>query len=77
MNIETRKLNVIKKITLLKDDNILSEIENILKSSDWWDELPTEVKKSIDEGIEQAKKGETMSHEDVIKEAREKYGLKK
>ncbi len=77
MNIETRKLNVIKKITLLKDDNILSEIENILKSSDWWDELPAEVKKSIDKGIEQAKKGETMSHEDVIKEAREKYGLKK
>ena len=77
MTIETRKLSIINKITMLNDDNILSEIESILSSSDWWDELPLEVKNSIDEGLTQAEKEETIPHEKVLKEAREKYGLRK
>jgi len=77
MSIETRKLNIINKITSLNDDVILTEIEKILRTSDWWDELPQEAQDAIDEGIEQVEKGKTIPHEDVLREAREKYGLKK
>lgn len=76
MNIETRKINLIHWITRLTDEGVLEQIESLKnKDSDWWDELPESVKNSVEKGIEQADNGETVPHENVIKEVKAKYGL--
>lgn len=54
------------------------EIEKIFsneKPKDWWDELPEEVKESIMEGLDDVEKGNVFTHEQVISEARQKYGF--
>ncbi len=44
-------------------------------TEDWWDELPMEVQESIVEGLNDIKVGNTFSHEQVIREAKQKYGF--
>jgi len=45
------------------------------KPEDWWDELPMEVQKSIFEGLNEIKERNTFSHEQVVCEAKQKYGF--
>jgi predicted transcriptional regulator len=53
------------------DFQLLEEIEIMLLNQntkqDFWDLLTASQKKSIERGIEQASKGETVAHDDVIK----------
>jgi hypothetical protein len=52
------------------DVQLLEEIEIMLVKKtkhDFWDSLPASQRKSIERGIEQASKGETTAHEDVMK----------
>ena len=45
-----------------------------LKSkSDFWNELPENIKLSIERGLSQAEKNELFSNENILQEAREKY----
>lgn len=50
------------------------EIENE-EEDDWWDDLPEHVLKAIDEGLEDIKKGNVITHEEFLK--RNKRWLKK
>lgn len=50
------------------------EIENE-EEEDWWDDLPLEVQKAVDEGLEDIKKGNVITHEEFLK--RNKRWLKK
>jgi predicted transcriptional regulator len=56
------------------DLNLLEEVKLMLSgqnlTQDFWEDLPESQRKSIERGIEQAAKGETVAHEDVMK----KYG---
>jgi len=56
------------------DLNLLEEVKLMLSgqnlTQDFWEDLPESQRKSIERGIEQASKGETVAHEDVMK----KYG---
>ena len=54
---------------------IIHQILQIEDEQDWWDDLPKEVQEAIDEGIEQANKGQVFSHETFLK--RNKLWLKK
>jgi predicted transcriptional regulator len=53
------------------DVQLLEEIEIMLLNQntkqDFWDVLPASQKESIERGVEQAAKGETTAHEDVLK----------
>jgi len=69
MNVETLRLQIINEITDLKDVKILNQIKAVLTKNekDWWDELSTEEKASLDAGIDQIKKGQILSHNEVKK----------
>jgi hypothetical protein len=56
----------------------LLEVERLFQnenSADWWDGLPDEVQESIMEGIKDIEKGNSYLHDQMIQEARLKYGL--
>jgi predicted transcriptional regulator len=56
----------------------LIEVDRLFQkenSADWWDELPEEIQESILEGMKDIEKGNSFSHDQVIQEARQKYGF--
>ena len=78
MDIQTLKLDLVKKIINLEKPGLLMKINQLLlneKTTDWWDKLPQEVQDSILEGLDDIHKGNLYSHEQVIEEARQKYGF--
>ncbi|MDP3915497.1 MAG: hypothetical protein Q8R96_17360 [Bacteroidota bacterium] len=53
-------------------------MNNILQKEvekDWWDQLPREVQDSILEGIKDIEEGNVFTHDQVIQEAKQKYGF--
>jgi predicted transcriptional regulator len=57
---------------------LLVEINEILQKetkSDWWDNLPLEVQESILEGLTDIQNGNVLTHDQVMEEARQKYGI--
>ncbi len=68
----------IKQYVDAADERMLRIIFTILETDsekDWWDELPQQVKDSIDEGIRDVEEGRVISHEDFLK--RNEQWLKK
>jgi hypothetical protein len=58
----------IKEYINRADDRMLKLIYAIIEADqDWWDEISTEEKHSIETGARQLKEGKGISHEDVIK----------
>ena len=66
---KTEDMNVLKSVLL-----ILNKISE-KKEADFWDVISEEEKASIEKGLSQARKGELISNDDVLREVREKYGL--
>jgi predicted transcriptional regulator len=68
-------------IDTIDDVRILNAIKLLLqkqvqaKENDFWENLPIEVKQSIERGIEQADNGELISHETVMEEIKNKYNF--
>ena len=58
-------------IDKVEDTTILNAIRVILsmevKEGDFWDELPLSVQESVKRGMEQAQRGETRPHSEVMK----------
>jgi predicted transcriptional regulator len=78
MDIQALKLDLVEKIIQIEKPAILIKIKNLIqteKSEDWWDKLPGEVQQSIIEGLKDVKEGNLFSHENVISEAKQKYGF--
>jgi len=71
MNLETRKLNIIRWISHLEDESIIERIE-ILRSSDgdWWEMIDENEKADIEKGILQADNGEVKTTEEVLSKYR-------
>jgi hypothetical protein len=70
MSIEVRKLNIISWVTELKDESILSKIEQLKPSpKDWWETISKEEQLEIEEGMDQADRNEFKSTDEVL----EKY----
>jgi hypothetical protein len=78
MDIPALKLDLVQKILNTKNPSLLSEINDILQKEsgkDWWDQLPNEVQDSILEGIHDIEKGKIFTNDQVIHEAKQKYGF--
>lgn len=63
-------------IDRIDDPEVLYTIKDMLIQSlaaDFWDELPEEVKKSIETGLKQADNGEVIPHEEVMKKYERMY----
>jgi hypothetical protein len=78
MDIPALKLDLVQKILSTKNPSLLFKINNILQKEvekDWWDQLPREVQDSIFEGINDIEKGNIFTNDQVIQEAKQKYGF--
>lgn len=69
MNIATLKLELAKQLLNTDDNGIINHIKAVFQtqSSDWWADLPREVKASVERGLAQSERGETIPHEQVMK----------
>ena len=79
MDIQQKKLELVKLILETGESDLLDVVEMILKgkkTEDWWNKLSEAEKNSIEQGLEEADQGITIPHEQVMKEAKEKYNLK-
>ena len=78
MDIQALKLELVSRIINTNKPSVLMEINKIFQkeiSADWWDEIPKEVQESIMEGVKDIEKGNTYNHDQVMQEARQKYGF--
>ena len=78
MDIQSLKLELVNKIIRTEKQSLLIKINKIFqdeKSEDWWDLLPKEVRDSILEGVHDIQEGDLFTHEQVIREAKQKYGF--
>jgi len=75
MNYLELKSTLHEMIDQVDDPEVLYAVQELLNSQlsvDFWDELPDEVKKSIEIGLKQAENGEVIPHEEVMKGIEEK-----
>ncbi|MBN1925137.1 MAG: hypothetical protein JW798_04815 [Prolixibacteraceae bacterium] len=68
-------------IDQVNDEGALYQIRSILEAqavpeSDWADNISDEMRAAIEEGIADADAGRVVSHDEVMKMFREKYGRK-
>ena len=71
MNLETRKLNIIRWISRLEDESIIEGIEKLRSSDgDWWEIIDENEKTDIKKGILQADNGEIKTSEEVLSKYR-------
>ena len=78
MDIPALKLDLVQKILNTKNPSLLKKINHIFQKEveqDWWDQLPKEVQNSIVEGIQDIEEGNVFTHDQVIQEAKQKYGF--
>ena len=78
MEIQSLKLDLVNKIIHTENQSVLIKVNQLLRDEikeDWWDELPKEVQESIMEGIKDVEEGRFYTHENVMQEAKQKYGF--
>jgi hypothetical protein len=77
MNLQSKKLELVQLILNTEKPAILARVEAVLKEKavDWWDKLSSREKEAIEKGLSEARSGELIPHEEVMKEARAKYNL--
>lgn len=75
MGLESIKIELIEWLTKLDDQETIYYLKGVKDSktanSDWWKELPDNVRIEIEKGLEDVEKGRVTSHEDI----KQKYGL--
>lgn len=69
MSLQTDKIRLAKMILSVENKSIIQQIKDVLNAtkSDWWDEISTEEKSAIKEGLSDLNKGKKISHENVMK----------
>lgn len=69
MRIQDQKSDLAKRILATKDKNVIKYIQAIFDNDvdKWEEELPEYIKKSIDSGLDDSKKGKVSDHEVVMK----------
>ena len=71
MNVVDIKSDLHTLIDKINDLSVLNAVKVLLNKQvfepDLWDDLPESVKESIEKGIEQAEKGDTKPHDEVMK----------
>lgn len=78
MDIQALKIELAQKILKSNKSDLLRKVDQLFKmenNDDWWAELPEEIQDSITKGLKDAEEGRVFTHEQVVQEAREKYGF--
>lgn len=78
MDIQALKLDLVAKILKTEKSSLLIHIEKLFakeNDQDWWDQLPQEVQQSIMEGMDDVSQGKTYSHDEVVREVKQRYGF--
>lgn len=78
MDIQAQKINLAQKILQSNDPELLKKLEEIFlaeEKKDWFDELPLEIQESITQGLSEMESGELITHEQLVQEAKAKYGF--
>ena len=75
--LESQKMQLISMIAQLYDKDILDAIENLIlnRDKDWWDTISDAEKEAIDQGLDDIANGRLTSHEEVMKEIDDRYGI--
>ena len=71
MDINETKLELVQMILKSEEIELLEQVRQILSPSladDWWDKITEEERASIKEGIEQADRGELISHDQAMQQ---------
>lgn len=68
MDLQAKKLDLIKWIADLNEPSILAKFFDLRKENeqDWWNEISDEEKAEIEEGLAQEQKGELHPHHEVM-----------
>jgi hypothetical protein len=71
----TLKYKIVEKLIQTQDDVVLNEVKLILgvKENDFWEELPEEVKQSINQAKAELDRGEGIPHEKVMADIKERF----
>ena len=69
MNLAITKLQLVKKLLGTNDKGIINHMKAVFATQDesWWEELPDEIKLSVEKGLKQSESGQTIPHEEVMK----------
>jgi hypothetical protein len=64
LNILNKKLELIQWLSTIEDSSIIEKINDLRKkeSSDWWNSISENEKKSIELGLKDAESGKLNSH---------------
>jgi predicted transcriptional regulator len=68
MDLQAEKLKLVQAVLNIEDINLVKAVEEFLigQEMDWFDELSDEQQQSVIRGLEQADKGETITHREAI-----------
>jgi hypothetical protein len=69
------KHKMVEKIMASNDEALLEEVKQLLglADGDFWNDLPESTKQSIQRGLEQSQKGETIPHEKVMADIKSRF----
>jgi gas vesicle protein len=69
------KYKIVEKIIQSNDENLLNEIKSLigLSETDFWTEIPEEIKKSINKAKEELNRGEGLEYDDVMDEIKSRF----
>lgn len=73
LSIQAKKIELIQWLSTTEDSNMLDKILDLMiaeRKKDWWKEISSSEKESIDQGIKDADQGNLNSHS----KAKEIYG---
>lgn len=79
MDIQLEKYKLMEWLMNLKDESVISKLKTIKSSlstcSDWADDISDTEKSLIKAGLKDVEEGNTFTHEQVMKEINEAYGI--
>jgi predicted transcriptional regulator len=79
MDIQMEKYKLMEWLINLKDESIISKLREIKNnrsiSSEWADDISDTEKLLIEAGLKDLEEGNTFTHEQVMKEINEAYGI--
>lgn len=79
MDIQLEKYKLVEWLMGLKDESVISKLKSIKSSlstsSDWAEGISETEKLLISAGLKDVEEGNTFTHEQVMKEINEAYGI--
>lgn len=70
MNIQAEKIKLAQYILSISSEESIQKIKNYIinqKQEDFWNELPLEIQREVEEAIKELENGKGITHEKVMK----------